>query len=82
MKQRTITSDEREYPLSVFPDIMNYAVNELNLRVKVEFETPYGWRGVLPGESLWQEGMRWRISFFHYERYLIPGGLSAVGIIW
>lgn len=82
MKKHTITSDERAYPLGVFPMIEEYATGQLGLRIKAELETPYGWREVTDGEPHWKEGMRWRISFFHYEPFLIPGGLTPVGIVW
>ena len=81
-RQHAITSDEMEYPLSVFPQINVYAQMQLGLKVKIEKETPYGWQEIIPGEPLFTVDMRWRMSFFKVEHSYIPTGIFHVKIIW
>lgn len=82
MGQHTITSDNMEYPLGIFPHIMKYAIDELDLVVKVESEAPYGWREAIVGEPLFTVDMRWRMSFFKVEHCYIPTGTFPVKIVW
>lgn len=81
-KKHAITSDGYENPVGVFPLIMDYAIDTLGLRVKVEKETDVGWCEVEVGSTLWTPDARWRISFFEVNYTLIPQGVFPVGIIW